>query len=160
MKSKLIIGITSAIVAIALIIGGVFLYQGKANNLTLEAYESSVHSMITDVRSGSEKWLDLLGGGTSGQGIAFVDLCTPVYAEKIRVLGKEFIQSADDFERIKSAEVTVQQHEHYQTYFNHYRQIGERMVQFSEAVEDGKYDIAITEIDAIISLYDTLPELY
>lgn len=168
-QKKIIIGIIVLLVAM-IGAGGTYFYitTQKTNEVTLDAYDATVNSMIDNVRSGQEKWLNLLTGGGSGTsgsgtggGIAFQDLCTGYYSEQFRTLGHYFIDQANAFDTIIVTDseypaYDIQNYPAYQTYFAAYRTIGERLIAFADYVDAGEYHSAIQEIEALINLYDTV----
>lgn len=157
--NKMVLSIVAIILAIGIGFGGFYFWQVQGQSMTVESYQSKVKSLITDVRSNSEKWSDILGGVGDG-GLAFIDFCAPVYAEKIKTLGEAFIKAADEFDGLGDAYYTLQEYEAYKQFFTTYREIGESMIAFSTAAGESDYDTALLEIDNIIALYETMPVLY
>ncbi|GBU10474.1 hypothetical protein AwErysi_00900 [Erysipelotrichaceae bacterium] len=158
---KKVLSIIAIILAIGIGFGGFYFGQAQGQSMTIESYQSKVTSLITDVRSNSEKWSDILGGARDGSGgLSFIDFCAPVYAEKIKILGEAFVKAADEFEGLGDAYDTLQEYEAYQQFFTTYREIGTLMIAFSNAARESEYDTALAEIDNIIALYETRPVLY
>lgn len=130
--------------------------------LTAETYESKIQSLITDVRTGHEKWLDILAG-LEDEGGTYVDLCAPIYAESFREIGKGFIKEYENFLELETRKGTLDKelldYENYKKQFETYNKIGKQMIAFADYIELSQYDEGIVALDEMIGLFESLEPL-
>lgn len=159
MKQKLYISISSVLALLVLIGGAFFMFRTTKTEVTIDQYQTELASLVQNIRSGQEQWDLLLGDGTN-----FQDLCTGFYSARFSTIGEGFIREAETFENLRiqnedPAEV-ISNYQHYVSYFASYRSIGEQLIQFAARVDAGEYGAAISILETLISLYDTVPNLY
>lgn len=92
-----------------------------------------------------------------------INLCTPVYARKLKEIGEEYVAQYEMFQNYAGRERAATQlpeYEDFELYFRTYGQIGENLIKFAENVDKGNYDLALTYLDTVIALNESIPAIY